>query len=386
MFQEGKRRIPPLSSIRFNQRYTSLGDPLAYSGVTNVGRILGLKSEEVEDRLAHVYSYTLHREYKKPRHHNPFFIYFPRQQLQVDLIDISGLAEDNDGVTFLLAAIDCFTKKAWVEPLQNKKGATVLKALRTIFSNMHTLPKQIFFDHGKEFVNKAVRTYLIGENVHIVHPASTQKAAIVERFNRSIQNLLYQYCTEIGSYRYIDNLQDVVRTYNRRRHRTIHMSPNEAEMERNWNAVRDAHNERYTKLVNLRKRKIKFDLGDSVRIKKLVANFGRGYHQQFKRELFKIVKIDLRMPIPMYVIQSLDDDEIVEGKFYSNELQKVKGDIFKVEKIVKRRRKKDGSIELFIKWMDFSSRHNSWIPATNLYQSHPQPQGSSSDSSSDENE
>lgn len=378
----GKKRVLEAASSTetFNKRYQTLGDPLAYSGISNVTRITGQRVKDVEDRLAGIFSYTLHREYKKPRHYNPFFIYFARQQLQVDLIDISDLAQDNDGVTFLMTAIDVFTKKAWVEPMKNKKGVTAKNVLEKIFRDMNTLPKQIFFDRGSEFVNSYVRDFLKKAHVKIVHPGSTLKAPVIERFNRTFQNLLYRHTTEMQNYRYIDDLQHIVRTYNRRRHRTIDMSPNDAELEKNWADVRNAHSEKYTRLVNLKKKKSKFALGDTVRIKKLVRNFGRGYHEQFKRELFKVVQVDRGMPITMYELRSLDTDELVEGKFYSNELQKVISDIFKVEKVVKKRMR-NGKEEYLVKWLDFGARHNSWVAAEDMFT---QPKKASHDDDDDD--
>ena len=66
------------------------------------------------------------------------------------------------------------------------------------------------------------------------------------------------------------------------------------------------------------------------------------------------------MPIPTYQVKSCDTGEIIQGSFYSNELQKVAGAIFKVEKVLKRRIVK-GRWQLYVKWLDFGVHHNSWI-------------------------
>ena len=62
-------------------------------------------------------SYTLHK---------PARVKFPRrktivagigEQLQTDLIDVQKLKSENDGMGYLLTAIDIFSKRAWVIPI-----------------------------------------------------------------------------------------------------------------------------------------------------------------------------------------------------------------------------------------------------------------------------
>jgi hypothetical protein len=320
----------------------------------------------VKNKLDTIFSYSLHREYKKPRHQNPFFIYFAREQIQIDLIDISALQEWNDGTKFLLAVIDCFTKKAWIYPMTSKHGVKTKEALIKLLSEMGTPPHSMFFDRGREFVNDEVRNFLRARNIKILHPNSAEKAAIVERFNKSIQSLIYKFLTERQTYRYIDKLQQILSTYNNRGHRTLKfMTPNDAEKDRNWVHVRNALSEYYTKFTSLKKKKHKFAIGDTVRIKIEKTKFGRGYHEQFKRELFKVIRINTRMPITTYSIKSLDDGEEIKGSFYSNELQAQKGDVFKIEKVIKRR-KQNGVDQIYVKWLDFSNAHNEWIDAANV--------------------
>ena len=77
-------------------------------------------------------TYTLH----KPVHYN-----FPRNrvivteiddQWQADLVDISSLARFNKGYKFLLTCIDVFSKFAWVVPLKNKTGESLVNDFQII--------------------------------------------------------------------------------------------------------------------------------------------------------------------------------------------------------------------------------------------------------------
>jgi hypothetical protein len=230
---------------------------------------------------------------------------------------------------------------------------------------MQDLPKSIFFDRGREYVNQNVYNYLKELDIFVHHPNSPLKAAIAERFNRSLQDLIFKYLTQNETNRYIDVLEDLLTTYNTRGHRTLqYMSPNDAELEKNKNHVISALNQYYTKITSLQT-KVKFAVGDTVRIEKERTKFARGYHERFTRELFEVVSVNRRMPIPTYKLKSLNTDEIIGGAFYNNELQKVSGDIYRVEKVLKKRTQ-HGVKQLFVKWMDFDSSHNSWIKESDI--------------------
>ena len=51
------------------------------------------------------------------------------------------------------------------------------------------------------------------------------KAAVVERFNRTVKEKMYRYFTAKYTRRYTDILQDLVHAYNNTYHRSIGMPP-----------------------------------------------------------------------------------------------------------------------------------------------------------------
>ena len=52
----------------------------------------------------------------------------------VDLADMQSLSKYNKGIKYLLCAIDLFSKYAWVAPLKDKIGITIVNAFRKIIS------------------------------------------------------------------------------------------------------------------------------------------------------------------------------------------------------------------------------------------------------------
>ena len=54
-------------------------------------------------------------------------------------------------IKYLLFAIDVFTKYAWVEPIKDKKGKTVLNAFMEIVNESNRKPNKLWIDQGGEF-------------------------------------------------------------------------------------------------------------------------------------------------------------------------------------------------------------------------------------------
>ena len=49
----------------------------------------------------------------------------------------------NKGFIFLLCAIDIFSKYAWVVPLKDKKGVSIVNVFQKIFDGSNRKPKKI---------------------------------------------------------------------------------------------------------------------------------------------------------------------------------------------------------------------------------------------------
>jgi len=69
----------------------------------------------------------------------------------------------------------------------------------------------------------------------------------------------------------------------------------------------------------------------------------------------------------MYELEEWDGSDI-DGNFYPEELSLVKGDVFKVEKII-RRANRGGVPSALVKWEGFDKKYNSWVPQSDISQS-----------------
>jgi Integrase core domain len=260
---------------------------------------------------------------------------------QSDLVEVIPDARLNGGNRYILTTIDVFTKKASAVPVRRKTGANVKTALQAAFREIGRVPRNLQTDHGREFYNASVRDYLDENHVNHYSTFSAMKAAVVERFNRTLKGAMWKEFSFQRSHKWLALLPKLVERYNNTIHRTTGMRPNE---------VREADVpllllRMHASDENKRSTKFLFKVGDRVRISKFKALFEKGYTPNWSGELFTVAKVDRTNP-PTYVLQD-DEGEIIKGGFYSEELKKVKyPTTYLMEKIVKRNNDK-----ILVKWL-----------------------------------
>lgn len=113
--------------------------------------------------------------------------------------------------------------------------------------------------------------------------------------------------------------------------------------------------------------KFRFKLNDLVRLSHLKHIFRRGYNQQFTGEIFKIAKRFHLQGIPMYKVKDFNQ-ELIEGDFYENDLQKVdkeEDSLWLVEEIIKKRKRK-GLTEVLVKFESWSEKFNQWVKESDI--------------------
>ena len=69
---------------------------------------------------------------------------------------MQSLSKYNEGIKYLLCAIDLFSKYAWFVPLKDKKGISIVNAFQEIISKGRK-PNKIWVDEGSEFTTSFLR-------------------------------------------------------------------------------------------------------------------------------------------------------------------------------------------------------------------------------------
>ena len=88
----------------------------------------------------------LHKPVIKKFEKRKVYSYFKDNIWGVDLADMQSLSKYNKGFKYLLCAIDLFSKYAWVIPIKDKKGTSIVNAFKKIISKRK--PNKIWVDQG----------------------------------------------------------------------------------------------------------------------------------------------------------------------------------------------------------------------------------------------
>ncbi|KAK3105391.1 hypothetical protein FSP39_024116 [Pinctada imbricata] len=296
--------------------YFEVKTPISYAGPTKIYRYLrkegkykvGLSS--IKQWLQDIDAYSLQRPQRYKFKRNRVISRGIDYLWDVDLADVSNLAKENVRIKYLLVIIDVFSRFLWVQPLQSKQHGPVLEALNKVISSGRQ-PKEIRTDKGSEFKNKWLAEFFKTHGIHHSVTQNETKANYAERVIRTIKVLFYRYFTHNRTYRYKDVLQDIVRNYNRRPHRSLNgLSPSDV------NTINEAMlwKEMYIDVLKKSKgktkkklyKKFKFKKGDYVRLSSLKRTFQRDYEQKWSEEVFIITRRYLRQGTPMYKVADYD--------------------------------------------------------------------------------
>ena len=63
------------------------------------------------------------------------------------------ISSKNGNFKYLLWLNDVFTRYAWIKPLKDKKGKTVLNSFIEIVNEFNRKPNKLWVDQGREFYN-----------------------------------------------------------------------------------------------------------------------------------------------------------------------------------------------------------------------------------------
>ena len=144
-------------------------------------------------------------------------------RFQKNLIDLSTLKKYNKNYKYILVVVDVFTKMAYAARLKSKTGDTMIKAFQSVLEKTGHFAK-FQTDRGSEFLNRSFKTWLKKQNIELFHSHNYDtKAAIVERFIRTLKNKLWRYFTY-----YVDVLPELLHSYN---HTSIKRTPASANAE-----------------------------------------------------------------------------------------------------------------------------------------------------------
>ena len=122
---------------------------------------------------------------------------------------MQSLSKYNKRIKYLLCAIDLFSKYAWVIPLKDKKGISIVNGFQKIISKGRKRNK-IWVDQGSEFYNNSFKDFLKMNNIEMYSTYNEGKSVVTERFIRTLKDKIFEDMTAISKNIYVDALDNIV--------------------------------------------------------------------------------------------------------------------------------------------------------------------------------
>ena len=272
-----------------------------------------------------------------------------------DLVDMIKYSRVNKGYKYIFTNIDIFSKYSWSFPLKTKTIKDIKPCFQKIFKERK--PKFIWSDQESSFFSKEMLNFFEDNNVKIYHTYSNLKAVIIERFNRSLRELMMKEFVKNNNTVWYNILPKLIKTYNNRYHRTIKMRPIDV------NKSNEKHIKNTVYNYNIINKKPKYKIYDLVRIslkRRQLFDKSTG-NIKWSEGLFKIYKIN-KSNVISYQIKDMNN-EIIKGIFYEKELQLTKNTTgeYIIEKILKTK-----GNQMYVKWRGYSNNFNSLVNKSDI--------------------
>ena len=283
--------------------YLDLDNPAAYSG-------------RVADNLKSIESVSRHKRRLKKFVRRKVYVGGPYTQIQADLIHYRNYSRQNNGYKYILAVIDCFSRKNYCRPMKTATAAETARNLDDILSSMKYTPTQFSSDNGNEFhvKNPAIFKILVEKYGMVIFTLKAPlKASMVERFIRTLKERIERYFTENKTFKWVDVLQKLSSAINNTVNRTIGIAPNEVNFENREKIFKKLYDSWAPPVL------CKFQVGDTVRIPEQKKEFEKGYKPNWSKELYKIRRKFSNNSICYYKLKTIDGVSIPRS-YYEQEL------------------------------------------------------------------
>lgn len=114
--------------------------------------------------------------------------------------DITELHVTTQGNSYVLVAMDFFTRYLNLFPLKDQHATTVAKCIFEDYIRQHGLPESIHTDQGRQFESDLIKHLcnLLGINKTRTSPYHAQSDSMVERQNRTLKDQLAKYISQSG--------------------------------------------------------------------------------------------------------------------------------------------------------------------------------------------
>jgi len=232
----------------------------------------------------------------------------PDELWQFDIFDLSRYKQQNKEFRYLMACMDVFTRKAWVEPMRNKDSDNCAEAFDDIIKrNDNKAPRSMISDQDRAFIQGAFQKMVEKREIALNMNALKDHRAlgIIDNFAKRIKDVLTKTFLRTKNTQWLDIIQKIVERYNKSSTAALHvvenldeskqgeepkykdLSPNEASQPGNFEKVLDINMNKgsFNKTTNDLKE------GDKVRKTTLKGGINKGTDPKWSDTVYMVVKV-----------------------------------------------------------------------------------------------
>jgi hypothetical protein len=356
--------------------YFDRSHPGAFGGLNKIWlsikgdaeRPAGLTKKIVTKWLSAQEVYQVYTEPQSDYPTEAIIVEYPDQMWDIDILVLHDERRQlNKNFRYLLGVIDLFSRYVWVRLLKRKTATETAEAFRSILQEGRVCEK-LRGDSGQEFLGKAFTQLLKEQQIPYIRAFGFVKANYIERWFRTFQQKYYRYAYHNTTLKFVDAIQDIVRSYNATVHGTTGFRPDQVDQS-NTLALYDRV---YQPILHKRAReKVNPSLrvGDLVRLSYFKDKFKRGYTTKWTEEVFEVWAVVKSHP-PRYKIRDLLQEPIL-GSHYTEDLKLVNAkdiaDInWKIDKIISTRKLKGQKQQSKVRWFGFGPKFDTFVNTVDL--------------------
>uniref|UniRef100_A0A1I8BE20 Integrase catalytic domain-containing protein n=1 Tax=Meloidogyne hapla TaxID=6305 RepID=A0A1I8BE20_MELHA len=243
------------------------------------------------------------------------------------------------------------------------KPKDMINAFEKVLSRMEMYPHRIFSDKGTEFCSKEIMDFFKEKDIEkYTANASIVKASLAERCIRNLKQRLYRFMSEKHTLKWTEALSKVVNAVNHSKCRVLGgLRP----VDVGFNNAKQVREKVFGPVgKNKSRRKPRFEENEHVRMSRNKNMFAKGYLPNFSDEILQIDLVKNNANPNRYRVRD-DKGELFKGYFYPEELTRVRKDentSYRIEKIIRSRKKTDGSREYYVKFFEYPEPE--WVDET----------------------
>ena len=141
----------------------------------------------------------------------------PNELWQFDILDLSRYSRRNNGFRYLLACVDVFTRKAYLEEMMKKDAINVKDAFEFILKRAHVQPHSLLSDQDGAFLGGEFGEYIKTKQIVLNTNALRDHhvMGIIDNFAFRIKNILTKGFLNEKNVEWRSKIQQIVDNYNK---------------------------------------------------------------------------------------------------------------------------------------------------------------------------